>query len=97
MLGESCCLSEDIFITCTVCFVKTYFRYRCFQNGSETPRKESHGPELSVASETDNLIFEMAQWLKRQNGKQDTEKNNHNAKKAKRETAETDGTTVLRS
>ena len=41
------------------------------------------GPKLSVALETENMVFETVFWLKRQNGKRETENNKLSAKTAK--------------
>ena len=46
------------------------------------------------------MIFETMRWLKQQDGKQDTDKSECDAKtvkrqRAERKTAETDGTTIL--
>ena len=54
-----------------------------------------HPNKLSVALETEHIILESMLWLKQQNGKQETEHIKRNAKPTKRQTAETDGTTIL--
>ena len=60
---------------------------RSIRRASE-PRASSFGvwpySGLSVAPETENTIFEAALWLRRQNGKQETEKSTRGAKAVKR-------------
>ena len=59
-------------------YIKYIYIYICIytrQVGApgQFPLRASHGAMLSVALETENTVFETVFWLKRQNGKWETQ------------------------